>query len=331
MKSLCITNESEPLQFIDKPVPKPGKGEVLVKIKAASLNHRDQWIREGKYPAIQLGTTLGSDGAGIVSALGEGVADSLLGGEVIINPNRGWGSNPAVQSSSYNILGMPKDGALAEYVLIEADRLVEKPKHLSFEEASALPLGGLTAFRATFRHGACSDGKNVLISGVGGGVAQFAFLFSIHAGANVWVTSGSQSKIDECLRLGAKGGFNYKSEQWPKEAKSVGGFDLVIDSAGGDQLNDFIRLMKLGGKIVFYGATTGLPSKLDLYRMFWNQITLQGSTMGNDDEFIQMAEFVSQHQIHPIIDSVRPFEEAISAFDEMKSGSQFGKLVISLS
>lgn len=331
MRTLSLTNESEPLQFTEKPIPKPSKGEVVVEIKAASLNHRDQWIREGKYPNIQIGTTLGSDGCGVVSAVGEGVSEGLLGKGVIMNPNRNWGANPAVQSAQYNILGMPKDGTLAEYVLIEEDRLVEKPTHLSFEEAAALPLGGLTAFRAVFHQGHCAEGQNVLISGVGGGVAQFAFLFAKYSSAKVWVTSGSQSKIDECIRLGAKGGFNYKTDNWTKEAKSVGGFDLVIDSAGGDQLNDFIKLMKPAGRVVFYGATTGVPSKLDLHRMFWNQITLQGSTMGNDEEFDQMVDFVSKHQVYPIIDSVRPFKEAISAFDEMRSGSQFGKLVISLS
>lgn len=301
-----------------------------MQIKAASLNHRDQWIREGKYPNIRLGTTLGSDGCGVVSAVGDGVAESLLGKEVIMNPNRNWGDNAAVQSTQYSILGMPKDGTLAEYVLIEEDRLVEKPVHLSFEESAALPLGGLTAFRAVFHQGHCAEGQNVLISGVGGGVAQFAFLFAKHAGANVWVTSGSQEKIDECIRLGAQGGFNYKSADWAKEAKSIGGFDLVIDSAGGNQLNDFVKLMKPAGRIVFYGATNGVPSKLDLHRLFWNQITLQGSTMGNDLEFVQMVEFISQHQVYPIIDSVRTFDEAISAFDEMKAGQQFGKLVLSL-
>ncbi|NVK42044.1 MAG: zinc-binding dehydrogenase, partial [Oceanospirillaceae bacterium] len=146
----------------------------------------------------------------------------------------------------------------------------------------------------------------------------------------VWVTSGSQEKIDQCTALGAQGGFNYKSESWLKEAKSIGGFDQVIDSAGGDQINDFVKLMKPAGRIVFYGATNGVPSKLDVHRMFWNQITLQGSTMGNDQEFIRMVEFVSRHRIQPIIDSVRPFSEAVSAFDSMKTGSQFGKIVLIL-
>ena len=330
MKALCITDQKEPLQFTNKEVPVPKAGEVLVRIKAAALNHRDQWIREGKYPNIQMGTTLGSDGAGIVSAVGEGVEEEWLNREVIINPNRSWGENPLVQSTEYNILGMPKDGTLAEYVLVEAHRLVPMPEHLSFAEASAIPLGGLTAFRAAFHHGQCSAGKNVLISGVGGGVAQFAFLFAVHAGARVWVSSGSEEKIEQCLTLGAEGGFNYKSDSWTKEARQTGGFELVIDSAGGNQVNDFVKLMKPAGRIVFYGATNGLPEKVDLYRMFWNQITLQGSTMGNDKEFAEMVTFINQHKLKPIIDSVRPLDEVLSAFDEMKAGKQFGKLVLSL-
>ncbi len=330
MRSLVISDQPEPLKFIDKPIPEPKAGQVLVQIKAAALNHRDQWIREGKYPGIQHGTTLGSDGAGVVSALGDDVDNSWLNKEVIINPNRNWGSNPNAQSAAYNILGMPSDGTLAEYVLVEVDRLVEKPAHLTFEESAAIPLGGLTAFRAVFNHGQCSAGKNVLISGVGGGVAQFAFLFALSVGANVWITSGNEEKISKCIELGAKGGFNYKSSAWQKDAKQTGGFDLVIDSAGGDQINDFIKLMNPSGRIVFYGATNGVPSKLDLHRMFWSQVTLQGSTMGNDDEFVQMVELINQYQIKPIIDSVRPFDEAISAFDEMKAGKQFGKLVIGI-
>ncbi|WP_422004314.1 quinone oxidoreductase family protein [Roseivirga pacifica] len=328
MKSLKITNQQEPLQFVTVEKPTVGPNQVLVQLKAAALNRRDQWIREGKYPGIQMDVTLGSDGAGLVAEVGAGVSENWLNREVIINPNINWGSNPTVQSVDYTILGMPTDGTLAEYVLVDADRLVEKPAHLNWEEAAALPLGGLTAFRATFHHGQVSQDKNVLISGVGGGVAQFTFLYAVAAGANVYVTSGQDEKIAHCEKLGAKGGFNYKTEGWQKTAKAVGGFHTVIDSAGGNQINDFIKLMKPAGRIVFYGATNGMPEKLDVFRMFWNQITLQGATMGNDNEFTEMISFINQHKIHPIIDSVRPFDEAISAFDAMKSGRGFGKLVL---
>ncbi|PIQ48885.1 MAG: alcohol dehydrogenase [Cytophagales bacterium CG12_big_fil_rev_8_21_14_0_65_40_12] len=332
MKSLILTHHpEEKLQFLDIPKPVPAAGQVLVKLKAAALNRRDQWIREGKYPNIQFDTILGSDGAGIVEAIGEGVAGDLLGKEVIINPNVNWGEDPKVQSKAYSIIGMPNNGTFAEYITVDADKVFAKPQHLDWAEAAALPLGGLTAFRAVFTHGQISEGKNVLISGVGGGVAQFAFLFAIAVKAKVFVTSGDQEKIDTCLNLGAKAGFNYKTEGWQKEAlRSSGGFDVVIDSAGGNQINDFIKMAKPAGKIVFYGATNGMPQNLDMFRLFWNQITLQGSTMGNDLEFADMVDFVNLYKIKPIIDSVRPFSEAISAFDEMKKGGAFGKLVLLL-
>ena len=209
---------------------------------------------------------------------------------------------------SISILGMPTNGTLAEYVEVEADKLFEKPSHLNWSEAAALPLGGLTAFRAVFGQGKLKEGDNILISGAGGGVAQFAFLFALAAKSNVYVTSGEEDKISTCLKLGAKAGFNYKNENWQKEAlQASGGFDFVIDSAGGNQINDFIKMMKPAGRIVFYGATNGTPEKLDMFRMFWNQITLQGSTMGNDQEFAEMVDFINEYKIKPIIDSVRPF------------------------
>ncbi|MGW8123886.1 zinc-binding dehydrogenase [Roseivirga echinicomitans] len=332
MKALVLVDHPEEkiqLLTIEKPVPT--KGQVLVRLKAAALNRRDQWIREGKYPNIQINTVLGSDGAGIVEEVGAGVSSSLIGKEVIINPNIEWGDNPKVQSKNYRILGMPVNGTFAEYVTVEAAKIHEKPAHLNWEQAAAIPLGGLTAFRAVFGQGQLAEGQNILISGAGGGVAQFAMLYALAAKANVYVTSGSEDKIKTCIALGAKAGFNYKGEDWQKEAlQASGGFDVVIDSAGGDQLNDFIKMMKPAGMIVFYGATNGTPQKLDMFRMFWNQITLQGSTMGNDQEFEQMVAFINQHKIIPILDSVRPFSEIISAFDAMKMGGAFGKLVVGI-
>ncbi|KYG72214.1 NADPH:quinone reductase-like Zn-dependent oxidoreductase [Roseivirga ehrenbergii] len=330
MKALVLVDHPEDkVQLLEVEKPTPAEGKVLIKLKAAALNRRDQWIREGKYPNIQMNTILGSDGAGIVEEVGAGVSSDLIGNEVIINPNIDWGENPKVQSKAYHILGMPTNGTLAEYVEVEASKIHQKPVHLSWAEAASIPLGGLTAFRALFTQGQVAAGQNVLISGAGGGVAQFAMLYALAAQANVYVTSGSADKINTCIDLGAKAGFNYKTEDWQKEAlQASGGFDVVIDSAGGDQINDFIKMMKPSGRIVFYGATNGTPQKLDMFRMFWNQITLQGSTMGNDQEFEQMVAFINKHKIKPILDSVRPFSEIISAFDAMKEGGTFGKLVI---
>ena len=329
MKGLLITDQAEPLLLSEIEKPIADVGQVVVQLKAVALNRRDQWIRQGMYPNIQFNTVLGSDGAGVVESVGPNVSSGLIGKEVIINPNVNWGDNPKAQSADYSVLGMPTNGTFAEYIAVDADRLADKPNHLSWTDAAALPLGGLTAYRALFRQGQLKFGQNVLISGVGGGVAQFAFLFAMAAGANVYVTSGSEEKITKCISQGAKGGYNYRENAWFKAAaKETGGIDLVIDSAGGDQINDFIKLMKPAGRIVFYGATNGTPKNLDMFRLFWNQVTLQGSTMGNDEEFETMLSFVNTHQIQPIVDSVRPFGQIISAFDDMKAGKQFGKLVV---
>lgn len=328
MKALVL---SAPNTIEIRNVNKPscGPGEALVRIKAASLNHRDQWCREGKYPNIEYGTILGSDGAGTVEGVGSTADDDWLEKEVMINPNISWGSDPEVQSPQYSILGMPKNGTFAEYVVVDINRLHLKPTYLNFLSAAAFPLGGLTAYRATFKHGKINADKNVLINGIGGGVAQFALLFAIAAGAKVYVTSSKSENLEAVIKKGAKGGFNYREEQWVKNAlRESGGFDAIIDSAGGDQLNDLIKLVKPGGRIVFYGATTGLPKNLNLHKIFWGQITLQGSTMGNDQEFTDMLRFITEHEIEPIIDSIRPFDEIVNAFDDMKEGKQSGKLVV---
>ncbi len=327
MKALVLTAPNR-VELIDRPVPVLAPGKALIRIKAVALNRRDEWIREGKYPNIKLGVTMGSDGAGIVEAVHDEVDEPWIGQEVVINPNIDWGTDPEVQSSKYTILGMPVDGTFAEYIVVSIDRLQRKPRHLDFLQAAALPLGGLTAFRALFKRGGLKPGHNVLISGFGGGVAQFAFLFAQAVGANVYVTSGSDEKVEKALKLGAKGAYNYKREASYSDLwKTKGGFNLVIDSAGGDQINSFIKVLRPNGKVVFYGATTGLPSKLDLYRMFWNQLSLMGTTMGNDHEFNEMLAFVSGSQIKPIIDSIRPFTKIAESFPDITKPNKVGKIV----
>ncbi|MDH5367916.1 MAG: NAD(P)-dependent alcohol dehydrogenase [Cyclobacteriaceae bacterium] len=328
MKALQLI-ESGKLSIVEIDQPKLQNGQVLVKLKAAALNRRDLWIREGKYPNIHPNITLGSDGCGVVVEVNDKINDQWLGKDVVINPNINWGDNPTVQSSEYSVLGMPVNGTFAEYIVVDVNRLVEQPAHLNDVQSAALPLGGLTAYRAIIKRGQLSPKSVVLISGFGGGVAQFAFQFAIALGAKVYVTSGSKSKVQKAIEKGAINGFNYTNNNWAKEAKKIsGGFDIVIDSAGGDAINTFIKIMRPGGRIIFYGATNGLPSEIDMYRMFWNQITLQGSTMGNDNEFLEMIDFVSQHQLVPTVDSVRPFIEIIDAFDKIKAGNHVGKLVI---
>ncbi len=332
MKALLLVNEADDkikLADIDQ-FELPTEGNyALVKMQAAALNRRDQWCREGKYPGIQYGVALGSDGCGVVEQVNNAGAQ-WVGKTVVINPNINWGDNPAVQSDDYRILGMPDNGTFAEYCVVPIDRLHEKPAHLKPEEAAALPLGGLTAYRAAFTHGQVAEGKNVLITGIGGGVSQLAFLFANAVNANIYVTSGNEKKMEFAKYAGAVEAFNYKADNWHKAAmKASGGFDVIIDSGGGDAFGLLAKLLRPAGKLVFYGATAGLPSGIDLFRLFWAQGTIQGSTMGNDQEFAAMLQFVAKHQLIPVVDSVRPFAEIVNAFNAMKNNQQTGKLVVS--
>lgn len=324
-----MVQDDHSLAIVEKALPTPKAGEAVIKIHAAALNRRDLWIQEGKYPSIKSGSTLGSDGAGSVETVGSSVDNSWLHKKVLINPNLNWGASPSVQSADYSILGMPTDGTLAEYVVTKIDRLHALPDHLDMTQASSLPLGGLTAFRALFRYTNISAKSNVFISGFGGGVAQFAGLFALATGAQVYISSSQTAVRENALNLGVTEAFNYQENDWVSQlCKNGRGMDLVIDSAGGDQLNDLIKLLNPGGKIVFYGATTGLPSKINLHQLFWKQAAIQGTTMGNDAEFSAMIEFVDKHEIVPIIGQKLPFEQVFAALDNMASGHLIGKSVL---
>ena len=328
MKALVV-RENQKISIEEVTEPKVGEGEVRVKLKAASINKRDYWICVGKYPDIQTDVILGSDGAGIVDIIGEGVSKIWQDRAVIINPNINWGDNPLVQGKDYRILGMPSNGTFAEYVVVNADRLHAIPTHLTFEEAASLPLAALTAYRACIHHGEIKPNMKVLISGFGGGVAHFAFLFAKALGAAVSITSGHESNLKKAKELGAENGFNYHEENWIQEASMhAGGFDLIIDSAGGDQFNNLIQILNPSGKIVFYGASNGLPTSLDLYRLFWKQGTIQGSTMGNDEEFAAMVKFVEKNNILPLVCRRYPFAQIENAIKQMQNSGMPGKTVV---
>lgn len=331
MQTLTLKELKAPLSFEDRPDLTPQSDEVVVRLKAAALNRRDYWITQGMYPGIELPVVLGSDGAGIVSRTGDSVDDSWEGREVIINPGLDWGDDLSAQANDFTILGLPRDGTFATEVAIPATQLYEKPAHLNWQEAAALPLAGVTAWRAVFTQGELQPGETVLITGIGGGVATFALQYAVAVGADVWVTSSSQKKIDRAIELGAKGGFDYTADDWAKrmvtEASSP---NLIIDSAGGGGYRSLVDLAAPAGRLVNYGVTAGPPEKLDLFKVFWKQLRLQGSTMGSPDDFSAMLKFVAEKQITPIIDSVRPFEEASEALQQMSSAPQFGKYVLTM-
>ncbi len=319
MKALVLEDVGQALRIKEMDSPAEKEGYVNVRIKAGALNHRDVWITKGMYPGIRPNVILGSDGAGI-----------LDGREVIINPNHDWGDNPRVQSKDYHILGLPTNGTFAEEVQVRSDKVFPKPRHLSIEHAAALPLGGMTAYRALFTKCGLRKGERVLISGVGGGVALFAFQFAVAVGAEVWVTSGTEWKIEKAIKMGAAGGINYKNADWKSFGKETGGFDVIIDSAGGDGFMNLVKIANPGGRICFYGGTRGNITSLNPQIIFWKQLSIFGSTMGSDEEFRDMIDFVDEHQISPIIDSVYNLEDANDAFKRMEKGLQFGKIVLNV-
>lgn len=333
MKAIVLNRtRPEGIEFTDLTLPKLGSDEVKIKVKSAALNHRDEWCRQGKYANLHDGIILGSDASGIVVEVGKEVDSDWIGKEVIINPASDWGENSNVQSKNFKIMGMPEHGTLAEYVQVKSSRIHFKPDHLNWDEAAALPLGGVTAYRALFRQGNIQANDQVLITGFGGGVAQFGVQFALNIGAKVFVSSSSEEKIQKGLDLGCSGGFNYNDENWTEKAISqTGGFDLILDSAMGETLNNLIKVTKPAGRLVFYGATRGNPTGFDGRRLFWNQIKMIGSTMGNDEDFGNMLEYITKNKITPLIDNVFDLESSLEAFERMKEGKQTGKIVIKIS
>lgn len=322
MKALVLVGKNVPLDLQEVDEPQANANESTITLKAAALNHRDVWITKGLYAGIKFPTILGSDGAGLT-------ADNQA---VIINPSINWGNDERFQSNDYEILGLPRNGTFAQKVVVPTQQLVAKPAHLSFEEAAALPLAGLTAWRALFTKCQAQAGDRVLISGVGGGVALFALQFAVAAGCEVWVTSSSAAKIAQAVALGAKGGALYTSEGWAKDfGKKTGGFDVIIDSAAGNGFADLVKLCKAGARICFYGGTRGAISGVSPQIVFYKQISIFGSTMGSDKEFSAMVNFVATQKITPIIDSVYTLEQGNEACQKMDEGKQFGKIVLSLS
>jgi zinc-binding alcohol dehydrogenase/oxidoreductase len=331
MKAVVLSAVNQ-LNVSEVPAPLPGVGEVVVAIKAAALNHRDVWIKAGQYAGLKFPSIPGSDGAGVVSAVGEGVDAAWIGREVIINPSFGWGNSAAAQGADFSILGLPRDGTLAEEIAVPVEQLGAKPEHLSWKEAAALPLAGLTAYRAVFTRAGLKAGERVLITGIGGGVALFAMQFAVAAGAEVWVTSSSAEKIALAAALGAKGGFNYTEKTWTAEAlKTAGAFDVIVDSAGGEGFDAVIDVAAPGGRIVFFGATRGNPQLLAMRKVFWRQLTLLGTTMGSPEDWAAMVAFVNANKIKPVVSALLPIEHAEEAFGLMERGAQFGKIVLTVS
>jgi NADPH:quinone reductase-like Zn-dependent oxidoreductase len=302
-----------------------------VRLRAAALNRRDVWIRKGRYAGIKLPVILGADGAGEVIEAGAGVDSALIGREVVIDPAFNWGDDERAQGPDFQILGLPRDGTYAERVAVPAASVHDKPRHLSWEEAAAMPLASVTAFRALVTRGQLSAGELVVITGIGGGVATCALLIATRLGARVYVTSGTPSKIDAARAHGAVGGVDHNDPDWPRAMTTlIGGRpDVVIDGAGGDTLNAALDLVAPGGRVVSYGATLGPAKNLEVRRIFWKQINVLGSTMGTRRDFAAMLQLYAAG-LRPIVDRVFPLAEAAEAHRRMEEAKQFGKIVLKI-
>ena len=317
--------------LVEVPDPLAGAGEAVVALRAAALNHRDVWILKGQYAGLRYPCIPGSDGAGVVAAVGPGGDASWVGREVIINPSFNWGPSGSAQGRDFSILGLPRDGTLADQIAVPVSQLAPKPAHLSWEEAAALPLAGLTAWRALMSRARLAGGERVLVTGIGGGVALFALQFAVASGNEVWVTSSSDEKISRSVALGAKGGFHYDIEGWAAAAtKAPGPFDVIVDSAGGTGFGDLLDVAAPGGRIVFFGATRGNAPDVALRKVFWKQLSLLGSTMGSPSDWAAMTEFVGRHRVRPVVSDVFPIARGPEAFSLMEKGGQFGKIVLRL-
>jgi len=307
----------------------PAAGEILVRVTHAAFNHRDVYITQGLYPGIDLPRKLGSDGCGVVAALGADVQGPAIGSPVLINPMLDWGPNPHVWSDGASILGMPHDGTFADYVSVPAQNVFAKPSALHDAQAAALPLAGLTAYRALFTRGRLQKGDTLLIPGIGGGVQTMILLLAKTIGVRTIVTSSSDEKLARAAALGADETLNYKTNpNWHKAAKAFG-IDIAIDSSGGETLARIVDLVKPGGRVVTYGGTNG-NATLRPFSIFWKHIDILGTSMGSPADFSAMLECFAGG-LQPAIDRIFPMEEAAAAAEHLNSAAQFGKVVLAIS
>lgn len=333
MRAIVLRELGDPgnLRIEEWPTPVAGPGEVVVRVQAAAINHRDVWIRRGQYAGIRLPAILGSDATGEVVSAGDAEGHAWLGREVVIDPSLGWGPDPRAQSSAFHLLGMPTEGTYAEFVKVPVTNVYPRPSHLTIEEAAALPLAAVTAYRALVTRAGLQPHEIVVITGIGGGVALAALTIAVSLGATDYVTSGSEKKIEMAKRHGAADGVNHHMSDWSRMLLEIIGRrpDVIVDGAGGDTFAQALDLVRPGGRIVTYGATRGPVSNLEVRRIFWKQIDILGSTMGTSEDFKRMLQTYAEG-LRPVVDSVWPLAAAADAHARLESGDHFGKIVLRL-
>lgn len=318
---------------VEQPVPEPGHGQVLVRVRAVSLNYRDLLVAKGIYnPNFHLPLVPCSDCAGEVAAVGPGVTRVAPGERVAGIFLQRWIGGELNAERAASDLGGNLPGVLAEYVLLHEEGLVPLPSHLSFEEGATLPCAGVTAWHAVVECGA-RPGETVLALGTGG-VSLFALQFARLAGARVIITSGDDGKLARARELGAAEGINYRSEpEWGRRVRELSGkvgVDCVVEVGGAGTLPQSFQAVRIGGRISLIGVLSGTKGEVNPLLAVMKNIRVQGIFVGSREMFEAMNRAISLHGLRPVVDRVFPFAEAREAMRYMESGAHFGKVVIAL-
>jgi NADPH:quinone reductase-like Zn-dependent oxidoreductase len=327
LKAIRIHEDGEPevLRYEDAPDPEAGPGEVLIRLRAASLNRLDLWVRKG-LPSVPKPRILGADGAGAVEALGKGVDGLEVGQRVVINPGLEHGDR-------ITVIGEHMDGTHAELIAVPATNVYPLADQLSFEEAAAFPLVFETAYRMLSTRAGLQSGEWVLVWAAGSGVGSASLAVAKALGARVIATSSSDEKLARARELGADATVNHASDDVAatvKELTDGAGVDVVVEHVGEATWKTSLQVARTGGRIALCGATTGPNPPAQLHRIWWKQLTIAGSTMGTRSDFEAVYELVKSGRAKPAIDKVFPLADARAAHERMEAGEQFGKIVLSI-
>jgi NADPH:quinone reductase-like Zn-dependent oxidoreductase len=317
MKAILIHEDGGPdvLRYEDVPDPQPSEGDVLIELRAASLNHLDVWIRKGM-PSVPKPRILGADGAGVIAGTGE---------RVVINPG-------IMSGGKMHIIGETRDGTHAELIAVPRDFVHPIPGDLSFEEAAAFPLVFETAYRMLVTRARLEPGEWVLIWGIGGGVAGAALSIAKALGAQVVVTSSSDAKLKRALELGADAGVNHETDDVVTLVKELtgGGAHVVVDDVGEATWKRTLDAARPEGRVVVCGATTGPNPPAALHRLWWKQLSILGSTMGTPADFQGAYDLIAAGKARPTVDRVFALSDARAAHERLEAGAQLGKIVLSI-
>lgn len=327
----------EVIRLEEMEIPEPGPGEVRIAVRAAALNHLDLWIRRGLPLEITMPHIGGSDIAGVVDAVGEGVDGVRPGTRVVVDPSLGYdwydGSpgGPSLPDPEFRIIGEHTQGGFAEYCVAPTANLVEVPEEVAFETAAAASLVSVTAWRALISRGAVRAGERVLVTGASGGVSTMAVQVARLAGAEVFAVTSGRDNTARVKELGAHRVYDRLEEDWGKAVwRDTGkrGVDLVLDSVGEAIWPQCVKALGVGGRLVTFGATTGAKGETEIRLVFWKQLSILGSTMGNPEEYRRVMDLVFRDRIRPVIHASLPLNEARKAHEMLEAGEVFGKVVL---